>query len=119
MPAYFMANVKGMIIKKDEETGIPTMAVPWTPHTLIPMIDVRSDTGKFVVGAISMGEQADGKFIQGVFFVVGNGGRTGVDGFQGSGGGNQDQTGFSRGLAAGFTFTASCAKGNGREYDVD
>ncbi|CAK7203295.1 hypothetical protein SEUCBS139899_006026 [Sporothrix eucalyptigena] len=66
MAAYFMQNIRGSI-KKDPATGISTWSLPWTEtQTQLPLLNIVADTGKYVVGALTLGEAADGKFIQGV-----------------------------------------------------
>ena len=65
MPAYFMSNMKDLI-RKDQD-GQLAVTLPWTADTThVPMIDIRSDTGKYVMGALVQGKKADGKWIQAV-----------------------------------------------------
>jgi uncharacterized protein YbjT (DUF2867 family) len=66
MPGYFMQNLKSAI-SKDLQTGASIMAVPWNGTTTeIPLIDIVSDAGKYVAGALVLGSAADGARIQAV-----------------------------------------------------
>ncbi|KAH7384597.1 hypothetical protein BKA66DRAFT_416768 [Pyrenochaeta sp. MPI-SDFR-AT-0127] len=66
MPGYFMQNLKSAI-SKDPQTGASIMAAPWTGTTTqIPLIDIVSDAGKYVAGALALGSAADGAKIQAV-----------------------------------------------------
>jgi uncharacterized protein YbjT (DUF2867 family) len=65
MPGFFMSNLLGMIRAQDD--GVVGLKQPWSgDKTWIPMLDIRSDTGKFVAGLWEAGEKADGVFVQGV-----------------------------------------------------
>ena len=66
MPGFFTSNLKTMIQRGPD--GTPTWAAPWDPEaTRLPAIDVRVDTGKFVLGVFEAGpEAADGKQIHAV-----------------------------------------------------
>ena len=63
MPAYFMQNFHSFVNKGPD--GTPTLAAPWKPDTPLALIDIKADTGKFVIGALEAGAAADGKWIQG------------------------------------------------------
>lgn len=66
MPGYFMQNLKSTI-NKDPQTGASIMAIPWDEtSTQVPLIDIVSDAGKYVAGALVLGSAADGARIQGV-----------------------------------------------------
>ncbi|KIM96878.1 hypothetical protein OIDMADRAFT_182985 [Oidiodendron maius Zn] len=66
MPGFYMQSLKSAI-QKDPKTGISTMFSPWIEATTnIPLLDIVSDTGKFVAGALVLGSASDGKFVQGV-----------------------------------------------------
>ncbi|KAH6643513.1 hypothetical protein C7974DRAFT_381698 [Boeremia exigua] len=66
MPGYFMQNLKNSI-SKDPQTNASIMAAPWDEtSTKIPLIDIVSDAGKYVAGALVLGSAADGARIQAV-----------------------------------------------------
>ena len=66
MPGYFMQNLKSTI-NKDPATGASMMTIPWDATTTqIPLIDIVSDAGKYVAGALVLGAGADGARIQAV-----------------------------------------------------
>lgn len=66
MPGYFMQNLKSTI-NKDPATGASMMTLPWdATSTQIPLIDIVSDAGKYVAGALVLGAGADGARIQAV-----------------------------------------------------
>ena len=66
MPGYFMQNLKSTI-NKDPATGASMMTIPWDEtSTQIPLIDIVSDAGKYVAGALVLGAGADGARIQAV-----------------------------------------------------
>ncbi|CAN9080074.1 unnamed protein product [Alternaria alternata] len=66
MPGYFMQNLKSTI-NKDPATGASMMTLPWdATSTHIPLIDIVSDAGKYVAGALVLGAGADGARIQAV-----------------------------------------------------
>lgn len=65
MPGYFMSNLL-TIIKPDEQTGDPTLSMPWNAQsTWIPMVDIQKDTGLFTMGLIEAGSAANGVAVQG------------------------------------------------------
>lgn len=65
MPGYFMSNIKGQV--RPDESGIPTLSLPWNPkHTRVPLLDVRSDSGKFVAGILEAEKEADGHHVHAV-----------------------------------------------------
>ena len=64
MPAYFMQNFHSFVNQGPD--GVPALAAPWKPDTPLALIDIRRDTGKYVLGALEAGAAADGKWIQGV-----------------------------------------------------
>jgi len=65
MPAYFMSNLPGQV--RPGPDGVPTLSMSWHPtHTHLPMIDIRTDTGKFVAGILEAGSAANGVHVQGV-----------------------------------------------------
>ncbi|KAL1890324.1 hypothetical protein Sste5346_008326 [Sporothrix stenoceras] len=67
MPAYFMQNIKGSVKPDESNGGVPTWSVPFSAtETHLPVLDIGSDTGKYVAGALTLGKEADGQFIQGV-----------------------------------------------------
>lgn len=67
MPAYFMQNIKGSVHPDPSNGGTPTWSVPFSAtETKLPMLDIGADTGKYVAGALVLGKDADGQFIQGV-----------------------------------------------------
>jgi uncharacterized protein YbjT (DUF2867 family) len=63
-PGFFMQNLKGMIRPSDD--GNFTLTAPWHPDTKLPMLEVVSDTGKFVAAALLKGPSIDAKRIMGV-----------------------------------------------------
>jgi uncharacterized protein YbjT (DUF2867 family) len=63
MPGYFMSNLTTTIKPLE---GTPTLSLPWNPSTWIPMLDIRTDTGKFVAGILEAGAEADGKDVHAV-----------------------------------------------------
>lgn len=65
MPGFFMSNIKTSI--RPGPDGTPTWAYPLNAtETHIPLLDVRADTGKFVMGLLEAGESANGVKVQGV-----------------------------------------------------
>ncbi|KAL9111138.1 MAG: hypothetical protein Q9227_004401 [Pyrenula ochraceoflavens] len=69
MPAFFMSNIKDMT--RPGPDGVPTLSMPWDPtKTQVSMIDVASDTGKYVAGALAIGltspEKVDKLHLHGV-----------------------------------------------------
>ena len=66
MPGTFMSNLGTMI--NPGQDGVPTIAGPLDPETgRYPWIDIRADTGKYVVGILEAGpEKADGARVQAV-----------------------------------------------------
>ncbi|ERS96730.1 NmrA family transcriptional regulator [Sporothrix schenckii 1099-18] len=66
MPAYFLQNIKGSV-RPDPTTGVPTWSQPLSAtETQVATIDIVSDAGKYVAGALALGAAADGQFIQAV-----------------------------------------------------
>ncbi|KAL1801757.1 hypothetical protein ACET3X_002099 [Alternaria dauci] len=66
MPGVFMENLK-TTINKDPATGAFMMAMPWNAtKTKIPLMNIVSDAGKYVVGALVLGASADGARIHAV-----------------------------------------------------
>ena len=65
MPAFFMSNIKGMTHPGPD--GTPTFTMPWDPSTThVPLLDVGTDTGKFVAGILASNPASvNGKNIQG------------------------------------------------------
>ena len=45
--------------------GSLTYAAPYASNANIPLLDIRADTGKFVLGAFEAGAAADGVYLQG------------------------------------------------------
>ena len=65
MPAFFMSNFAGSI--NPGQDGMPTYAMPFSgTATRLALIDIRADTGKYVLGAFEAGQAADGKSLQAV-----------------------------------------------------
>lgn len=65
MPAFFMSNVKGMI--NNGPDGVPAYALTLHPtETKHALIDIRADTGKYVMGILEAGEAANGARVQAV-----------------------------------------------------
>ncbi|KAI4140705.1 MAG: hypothetical protein LQ340_007813 [Diploschistes diacapsis] len=65
MPAFFMSNFENMMINPGPD-GIPTYSAPYSPDTKQALIDIRADTGKYVLGLFEAGHAADGKRVNGV-----------------------------------------------------
>ena len=66
MPAFFMSNIPSSIRPSQAGDGTLSYAAPFDPNSQFALIDIRSDTGKFVLGALEAGKDADGKHIQAV-----------------------------------------------------
>ncbi len=67
MPGYFMTNLTTSVKPAEDGSGNYAISLPWDPEkTWVGMIDIRADTGKFVVGLWEAGKEADGKYVQGV-----------------------------------------------------
>ena len=66
MPAYFMSNLTGMVKEAEDGSGY-AMSLPWDAEkTWVGMIDIRTDTGKYVAGLFEAGAGANGKYVNGV-----------------------------------------------------
>ena len=65
MPGLFMSNFKAGMITPGPD-GTPIVAGPYSPDALYALMDIRSDTGKYVLGAIEAGEKANGVRLQAV-----------------------------------------------------
>ena len=63
MPAFFMSNFQQFINPGPD--GSLTYAAPYGADANLPLIDIRGDTGKYVLGAFEAGASADGIRIQG------------------------------------------------------
>ena len=59
-----MSNFKDMISKGPD--GVPAYMLPLRPDTQHALIDVRSDSGKYVAGMLEAGASADGARVQAV-----------------------------------------------------
>ncbi|KIV82561.1 hypothetical protein PV11_04663 [Exophiala sideris] len=59
-PASFMQNFQTMPIKKNEN-GVHIFARPVTPSSLLPLIDIVADTGKFVGAILASPDEYEGK----------------------------------------------------------
>lgn len=65
MPGFFMSNLLGMIKKGDD--GQIAFTQPWdADQTWLPLLDIRGDTGKYVMGLYEAGSAANGAEVQGV-----------------------------------------------------
>jgi hypothetical protein len=65
MPGFFMSNLLGMT--KKQADGQVGLAQPWNANeTWLPLLDIRGDTGKYVMGLYELGSEADGVAVQGV-----------------------------------------------------
>ncbi|KAK4946079.1 hypothetical protein LTR10_014881 [Elasticomyces elasticus] len=59
-PASFMQNFQNMPIQKDEN-GDYSFVRPVTPSSLLPLIDIVADTGKFVGAILASPDEYEGK----------------------------------------------------------
>ncbi|KAM3418227.1 hypothetical protein BST61_g4228 [Cercospora zeina] len=67
MPAMFLQEAQKQIRPNPQNANKPTIALPFPDENVAwPMIDVRSDTGKYVMGLFEGGERADGVSVHGV-----------------------------------------------------
>ncbi|KAL5313396.1 hypothetical protein ACEPPN_019129 [Leptodophora sp. 'Broadleaf-Isolate-01'] len=67
MPAHYMNTTRFLLAKLDPDKGVPTLSVPWSSSSWIPLLDEESlDAGMFVAGLIEAGDSADGVSVQGV-----------------------------------------------------
>jgi hypothetical protein len=65
MPGFFMSNLLGMT--KKQEDGQIGLSQPWdAKQTWLPLLDIRGDTGKYVMGLYELGQEANGAKVQGV-----------------------------------------------------
>lgn len=65
MPAMFLQEAKKQI--QAGQDGNPALSMPFPDENIAwPMIDPRSDTGKYVLGLFEVGEKANGVFVHGV-----------------------------------------------------
>jgi hypothetical protein len=65
MPGFFMSNLLGMT--KKQEDGQIGLAQPWdAKETWLPLLDIRGDTGKYVMGLYEAGSAANGAQVQAV-----------------------------------------------------
>jgi uncharacterized protein YbjT (DUF2867 family) len=64
MPGLFMQMFKDFI--NPGQDGHPTIALPIPSNALFNLIDIRSDTGKWVLGIFEAGASVDGKQVQAV-----------------------------------------------------
>ena len=65
MPGFFMSNLLGMV--KKQEGGQVGLSQPWdAKQTWLPLLDIRADTGKYVMGLYELGPAANGAEVQGV-----------------------------------------------------
>ena len=66
LPGFFMSNLKGMISL--DKSGVPTLKLPLEgDKTKVGLLDVVSDTGKFIAGVLLASRQKmDGFSVQGV-----------------------------------------------------
>lgn len=65
MPGFFMSNLLGQI--KREDDGQIALSQPWDAEkTWLPLLDIRGDTGKYVMGIYEAGSAANGAKVQGV-----------------------------------------------------
>ena len=62
MPAFFMQNFHSFVNKGPD--GTYALAATFKPDTKLALIDIKRDTGKYVMGAIEAGQAADGKWIR-------------------------------------------------------
>lgn len=67
-PAFFLQNLPSMIQKSGPDGGELVLALPISPSAPVPVIDIVSDTGKFVAGAFEAGAAADGRRIEAASF---------------------------------------------------
>ena len=64
MASFFMQNFK-TFINRGPDGGL-SLAAPWKPDTKLALVDITADAGKYVLGAIEAGAEANGQWLQGV-----------------------------------------------------
>ena len=61
LPAFFMSNFPGGMLRQLPPDNDWTLALPMHPETPIPCIDIATDTGKFVKGILTHRDNLLGK----------------------------------------------------------
>ncbi|KAF4633951.1 hypothetical protein G7Y89_g4160 [Cudoniella acicularis] len=70
LPGFFMSNLPGKMVRPSPQTGAYTLALPIPTNSPIPLIDIESDTGKFVKGILLNREKVLGQRIYGATAYV-------------------------------------------------
>jgi hypothetical protein len=65
LPGFYMSNLPGQAIRKDEKTGKYVFILPCRPDASIPLVDIEADTGKFVKAILLNRDATLGKHIYG------------------------------------------------------
>ncbi|ORY30795.1 hscarg protein [Naematelia encephala] len=65
LPGYYMSNLPGQGLRKDESTGKYVLSTPNKPESKFPLIDIVNDTGKFIKAILLDREGTLGKHILG------------------------------------------------------
>ncbi|WRT63446.1 uncharacterized protein IL334_000351 [Kwoniella shivajii] len=65
LPGFYMSNIPGQALRKDDSTGKYVFQLPIQSDAKIPVIDIENDTGKFVKSILLNRDATIGKHIYG------------------------------------------------------
>lgn len=65
MPGFYMQNISGGMLMRKDAGGTYRLTFPAPGHTLVPLLDARADTGKYVKAALKKAALTLGREIYG------------------------------------------------------